>query len=264
MNKTCTFGIDAETFGVLSPSGVAPKERLVTVSGTPPITLQRVLPGMPESIMIYGNTVDNAGVGDKTANLYKDHNTYVPVEANIEYAILLTDASDYIRAVLYDETDNVISQRYGARNQRYFLVKPLQNGYIRIGGNSSTSWVRHPGKVNCVVNNNILRKSKNTDVSDNSIISANLIGSYTFEPYGYKIPLSVGSNAINIFSDVSLGNSDILTITPKTQTVIRGDTVISSLQDWTQNFDLPEADSVSVTVNTVIQPENISISYYSN
>ena len=97
-----------------------PTQKLVTVSGTLPLTLLNTLARKPDSITIYGNTIDGAGVGNRTVNLWRaEYGTSgtktFPVVQGKTYTVSFipnTTSGNRQSLTLLDENMDVISSTY--------------------------------------------------------------------------------------------------------------------------------------------------------
>ena len=79
-----------------------------------------------------------------------------------------------------------------------------------------------------------------------------------YEPYGYKIPVTCGGTAGNIYLDAPLMQGEIL----------KSDGTISRADGTTEHFEAPEIPTLKgtniLTVGTEVQPSSVKIEYHSS
>lgn len=239
-------------FGYLTPDEMPPKYNLRTVSGTPPLTITNAKVAVPHSITIYGNTVNDAGVGDRTVNLCPVRRAYrgtfstkTTVTPGIKYT-LSGDYSDntthYFNLRICDSDENILESWNGrcfTDGKGSCSFTPSTAGTVWINGWTSTQMM-------C------------------NIMIVEGTSAEEYEPYGYRIPLLITGNnqscSYNIFSDTCLFNDDVLTLTPDTLKASRNTTDISSIQNWKKILPLYRGENI-ISVNTQIQPSAITIQY---
>ncbi len=240
--------------GVYKKHAPKPTHELVTISGLPPLTIRNAKPNRPESITIHGNTVDGAGVGDKTANLLQII-PYFPKTINgvtftLEGGKIIcngTATADVSLGIGY--TDLTANIRYYAKGcPRGGSTSTYRVFFDYLGGDTGT------GAAAFAPSNS--RSSAKIQVYSgytcNNLIFMPIIttGGYSdFEPYGYKIPVCFASEDPNIYTlyDLYLNNP------------------LNSSDSFTVESDqLPELYSGVniISVNTSVQPGCIDIKYY--
>ena len=222
---------------------------------------------------IYGNTSAGQSVGEKTANLFDKNATdttngyidnyyllstgattansqlavseYIPVNPSETYTISFSrDIGNSPALCLYDIDKIYIDGQSYSGNTTITLTTTAETAYIRVSINKG------------YVNNYML----NTGGT-----------SLPFEPYGYKLPVVIGSTTTNIYmADVlrmSSGADPVYDIMSSTGVITRNvDTDGSPLPTpTTESFTAPTlatvAGSQSFNIDTTVKPSSVSLTY---
>lgn len=269
MSKTIFSGIGPFTGGngnSLS-SGSTPS-RLETVSGPPPLLINRALPRKPEIITIYGNTVNGHGVGDRTVNLFDT--SWITSSSQISHVgndLILTGyvcqtnitMSLFCSLLGLSEGDIItISRMYTnagsgvATGRIIFGDDPASQALIREGRTIKT-WTVPSGAL---TSDKPLIMYGNTGGTPFTIYDFIIVkGSYTsatmppYEPYGYKTPCTVISAELderrtsNLYTHQQIHSGEILSAGVEAlPTLFKGTNTIS--------------------IDTAVPPSGMSISYY--
>lgn len=231
------------------------------LSGIPPLTFNAIS-GTLKNYRIYGNTVNGEGVGDRTANLF---------DGIVTNEIIQNDGgtssnnswrcSDFIRS---DSTSITLSWE---SNSGYFQAKVAYYSSDKtfisledVGKNNTfqKSFVLPSGA-------SVIRFAYSVAVGENPVNRENIMlnsGSTAlpYEPYGYRVPVTVNDIITNIYLDEPLAksgnNADYIDYA--TQKRRNSDGTESSVT-------LPEISTLAGTnmlsVGTEVQPSNVYIKY---
>lgn len=249
-----------------------------------PLTLTKTLAKPPESVAVYGA---EGGVGDKTANLFNKNER--PVRTQTITQVIPTDTGIIVRTtasgasswVIYiiGKTADIAGKMITLRTAN---DTPIAGGEFMTcdaqGLNQANS--QYYGKQTearytvptsgyqeyVAFRFNALTTPSDTRIDDIRVYMGT--SNLPYEPYGYKIPILISSGTenktINLYSDTDLVDGEFLTVNPKAKTATLTDgTSVAALQDWTQDFAIPKADSLTVTAGTTVEPDKLGIAYMS-
>lgn len=237
------------------------------LSGIPPLTFNAIA-GTLKNYRIYGNTVDGESVGDRTANLF----------ANLW-------EKGYIRADngREEQIDGFICSGffYVEYGQTYSISRNIRVGYDNIRGYKDDESFIGAGKAVCdvdnpfpsgekkigtftVTNENVAFIRFNDSANDLGMKYMIVDGTYTeqtmpaYEPYGYRVPVTVNSGTVNIYLDEQLVKfgDDADYIDYATQKRYNAD-------GTSQSVELPTLQTVegtnTLSVGTTVQPSKVMV-----
>ena len=240
------------------------------IENTPPLTY-KAIEGTLKNYRIYGNTVNGESVGDRTANLFDGNflrgywayadgefsyintwicTTKISCTGGQAYTYSFSNLSRWTGFVWYDADGNYIStnNRQDDSDTQYRLycaTAPSNTTYmaINIAGYPDQSATILP-----------------SDITDFMLVA----GEYTsetmpnYEPYGYKVPVTVNSGTVNIYLDEQIVKSgdDADYIDYATQKRYNAD-------GTTVDVELPTLQTVegtnTLSVGTEVQPSKVYI-----
>lgn len=229
------------------------------ISGIPPLTFNAIA-GTLKNYRIYGNTVDGESVGDRTGNLFDGswENKYIDTYGNIGYS---TDRvlSSYV-TVIPNQTYSVKSNMRIRAVHSYNDTTHTQTLIDNVAGLDGATFTI-PADSNSI--RIALKKANDGMFTPDDIDWFMLNAGSTalpYEPYGYRVPVTVNDIITNIYLDEPLAksgnNADYIDYA--TQKRHNSDGTESSVT-------LPEI-AVAVGTNTLtvgaeVQPSNVYIKY---
>lgn len=223
---------------------------------------------------IYGNTSGGLSVGERTANLF---------DGNYEFAYMAGTNAEYytnigdVRTAVIACTPNTkysIKRFEGGNRLRVatYTTKPVNNttGTLLFDSNSETSvTITTPSDAVYLAVYVVSGATSGTIIST-SIVTGETIPE-TYEPYGYKLPVVIGSTTTNIYmADVlrmSSGADPVYDVMSSNGVITRNvDTDGSPLPTpTTESFTAPTlatlAGSQSFTIDTTVKPSSVSLTY---
>lgn len=239
-----------------------PGGRLVTVCGSPPLTIRKALPKAPVNLTIYGNTVDSVGVGVPTVNLF-DEDKIILLYKNKQYTNftgsyriapiqLKPDTTYYIKVM------GTAFDRYGAVNVK---LAAYGGNYINLDGTRISSYGQTKGLLTTsdqgilyisihLTNNETVPALAEQLIRDLKLmIVEGVIEPDIYEPYGYRIPIE--------FTSPYTGDSTIFNAFSSSPLYLPSESITISSNDMPQLF---KGDNI-ISVNTAAPPSDVSISY---
>lgn len=249
-----------------------------TAQGAPPLTF-KAKAGRLRNYRIFGNTVNAASVGDRTANLFD--------KENIQRGAILAGSS----YAGYSYPESVVHYAYGINydiNRLCFkqLLTVTGINTISISGDYIFMFVEFPNGINSGEKSDwysqnspltiedktfalIIKHADERAISDADIENIELMinsGSTAlpYEPYCYRVPVTVtnGTNTetTNIYLDEPLGKSgdDTDYIDYKTQKRYNID---GTSEDVTLPGITVPAGTDTLSVGTTVQPSAVKINY---
>ena len=210
---------------------------------------------------IYGNTSAGQSVGEKTNNLWNEE--YTDMDATVRYTPIAVGEGKFTLSSDIPNYNSIAS---------IFLLA----GDVSTGATSATNgvWANHSNTVDSIDGYITIayRKYSGAESLDECHTILN-VGqtALSYEPYGYKLPVVIGSTTTNIYmADVlrmSSGADPVYDVMSSTGTITRNvDTDGSPLPTpTTESFTAPTlatvAGSQSFTINTTVKPSSVSLTY---
>lgn len=215
---------------------------------------------------IYGNTVEGESVGDRTANLFANvwkkgyiradngreeqidgfiYSGFFPVEYGQTYSISRNISVGYDNIRGYKDDKSFV----GAGTDVCDVTNPFPNGEPKIGAFT-------------VTNENVAFIRFNDSANDLGMKYMIVKGTYTeqtmpaYEPYGYRVPVTINEQTTNIYLDEQLTKSGEIAdyIDYKTQKRYNYDGTI-------EDVTLPEIaiydGANEISVDTTVQPSKV-------
>lgn len=247
-------------------------DSIQTISGIPPITLRSVKPFAVKKVTVYGAS---GGVGDVTSNLFTTD--------NIVQVITRSSGAQ----VSYNGSNSITLTKTDVyREERTWFIIPSPGASLNVTISDRSATIRGIAAIDQIytsinelesVTGKPTRKTVNTgshpylaiwafnvSSSTTGVFTAEKIrlsvNSSSYEPYGYKIPLLIGSDTLYIYTDEQLGAGDSLILSHEARTAERNGTDISALQDWTQAWVFAASGDTVISVGTSVVP-SIAIEY---
>ena len=214
---------------------------------------------------IYGNTSGDHSVGEKTENLV---GVFVP-------QVYINNAN----GVAMSQVNSVSSDYIEVESETNYYITPITSGNWGAWYDENKdfiSGITGYGAVSSPVDAKYVRltvsyNSSNPDYADNFMIIKGSTAPSAFIPYGYKLPVVIGSTTTNIYmSDVlrkSSGADPVYDVMSSTGVITRNvDTDGSPLPTpTTESFTAPTlatvAGSQSFTIDTTVKPSSVSLTY---
>ena len=237
------------------------------IEGIPPLTFTAKA-GTLSNYRIYGNTVNGESVGDRTANLFANvwKKRYIRADNGLEEQIDGFICSGFF-PVEYGQTYSIsrnINVGYdnirGYRDDKSFIGTGTEVCNV---GNPFPSGATKIGTFT-VTNENVAFVRFNDSANDLGMKYMIVDGTYTeqtmpaYEPYGYRVPVTVNSNTTNIYLDEQLVKSgdDADYIDYVMQKRYNAD-------GTSQSVELPALQTIdgtnTLSVETTVQPSKVMI-----
>lgn len=243
------------------------------VEGVPPLTY-RAIEGTLENYRIYGDTVDGESVGDRTGNLFdgfiqgirlntltgfeeKNNTSYtsgfIGVENDKLYSYSGGSDTTPITFFAYDSSENYIGRSANTiRTDTIIYTSTTSSNYTSFYANLT-------GNTSPIAYIRITYVNAEQTVIDDEQIMLNLGSTpLPYEPYGYKVPVTVNSGTVNIYLDEQLtksgDNADYIDYATQKRYNADGTTV---------DVELPTLQTVegtnTLSVGTTVQPSKVMV-----
>lgn len=226
---------------------------------------------------VYGNTVEGVSVGDRTNNLFDYKTAYA---SYIDESGNISTTANNINTWNYFTNDDInktitVSLYVSSISSNYIRVQGQVNGEY-ISGNAinagSTGFTEITVIPTAVTDRwRLTYGTGEPDVVINQVMVAVSATRADYEPYGYKLPVVIGSNTTNIYmADVlrkSTGADPVYDIMSSNGVITRNvDTDGTPLETpTTESFTAPTlatvAGSQSVSFDTTIKPSKAELTY---
>ena len=236
---------------------------ILTVSGIPPLTFTAQNTEVLKNYRIYGNTVNGASVGDKTANLCDE--IYIPGNVlgsssqrlKIEHTIPVTAGTAYTLSFVSSDFQLYIDSSPTAGY-------PFSGSSLTYCGNPS-GWQDSTCTFTATNNGYIaitIRKKNNAVISADDIDFPVMfqVGAQAsaYEPYGYRIPVTLNDLTAIIYLSEPLGktgnNADYLDFTAQKRYNADGTSGDILLPPLTIS-----AGTNTFSIGTAVQPSSVEI-----
>lgn len=219
------------------------KQRQVkTISGVPPLTFKAKGSNLKD-YRIYGNTVNGESVGDRTDNLFDKSGSQYGNNLHWVPPCSLVYSDTYYGSPIMDVTGlNTITRSYTGTGANYFLTSDLSQfvNVSNIGTVDAGVTVNVPDGYTKYVFN-----IPNTIRPDSIMVNSGSTA-LPYEPYGYKIPVTVREESgetitTNIYLDEPLAEGESISMS---------DTGVA----------IPTYDGKNIlSVDTTVSPSNIMV-----
>lgn len=215
-----------------------------TLSGEPPLSFDASDAGYLIDWQIDGKTVNDAKVGDKTANLFDG--TYIGGTINNNTFVFYTATTGANSAVIAVEPNTTYTIRRIDSSNRFNLGEcenEPENGTqlsrIYSGGGFEDITFTTDATTHYIV----AYVSTSTEKAEPRMMLNTGSTALDYEPYGYKIPVTCGGNTTNIYIDSQIGDGESVT---KAGTGVQ----------------IPVAEGINtLSVGTTVQPASVTIKY---
>lgn len=170
------------------------------VENVPPLAY-KAIEGTLKNYRIYGNTVDAASVGDRTGNLFDKSGSQYGNNLHWVPARGLVYSDTYYGSPIMDVTGlNTITRSYTGTSANYFLTSNLSQfvNVSNVGTVDAGVTVNVPdGYTKCVFN------IPNTIRPDSIMVNSGSTA-FPYEPYGYKVPVTVSNGTDTLTTPIYL------------------------------------------------------------
>ena len=230
------------------------------VEGVPPLTY-KAIEGTLENYRIYGNTVDDESVGDRTANLfdksgsqYGNNLHWVP-----NFSLVYSDA--YYGSPIMDVTGlNTITRSYTGTGANYFSTSDLSQfvNVSNIGTVDAGVTVNVPDGYTKYVFN-----IPNTIRPDSIMVNSGSTA-LPYEPYGYKVPVTVSNGTDTLTTPIYLPEQ-IKKVGDEVEYISYSDQKMHRIGADDVDVTLPALPILTGTnvlsVRTAVQPSKVYVKY---
>ena len=235
------------------------------LSGIPPLTFNAVA-GTLKNYRIYGNTVDGESVGDRTGNLFDENSDsvsgYIDDNGNISQGANPITTYDYINVTpsenyyikICGETAALLPNRkiriaYYSQNKRFLCRVILE----RVDNGATFETLNNCYYIRLSIDDG------NTDIMLNEGSTP-----LSYEPYGYKVPVTV-SNGTDAQTIPIYLSEQIRKVGDEAEYIDFGEQKQYFADGTSIDITLPALPTLSgtntLTVGTEVQPSNVYIKY---
>ena len=227
------------------------------IEGVPPLTFTAKA-GTLSNYRIYGNMVNGESVGDKTGNLFDGEweNKYIDTYGNIGYSTnrVLSSKIHVVAGQTYTVTANFLIRSIHSYNGNVHT----QTLFDEVSGVGEITFTIPNGSDSILIS---LKKANDGEFTSDDVEWCMLNLGTTplpYEPYGYRVPVTVNSNTTNIYLDEQLVKSgdDADYIEYATQKRYNAN-------GTSQSVELPTLQTVegtnTLSVGTTVQPSKVMV-----
>ncbi|MGN0182420.1 MAG: hypothetical protein ACI4DP_08455 [Candidatus Ornithomonoglobus sp.] len=283
-----SYGITGSSgTGAVSPDGLH-HDGLVTVSGAPPLTITKAKAAVPESITIFGNTVDGNSVGDKTNNLFYPTVFDFAASGGLKYELQADGGIHIYGTKTKDGTWLAIKSLFElsalSYTPRLSVVPDAANESMEITKNKWGVLYTTDTKTDTYVSPyySTIKLSESEALKSVKFYYTDPIATGTYvditlylmlnsgsaaidyEPYGYKLPLiNNDTNYYTVFMPFQLNSADLLIIAPKAFKIsVTKDSIEQDISDIQLVRTIPALckGANCISAGTAVPPSVISIS----